>query len=129
MVDITTAVRDLHRGDTLRIATPAVGDVTVLVPHPRESTRVEPGVEHLVFTRPNGRMVGLNWAPTDADPAWEECTLVADDDGYQHALLVRANDEVRLLTRREPGRPDDWEDRGRVTALERVDDSTDRNDD
>lgn len=89
-----------------------------MIPEPRETTDMAPGVKQFVFTHASGRMIGLNWeVPDDGDDNWEECTLVVDNDGWQHALLLRRNGDIHLLTRREPGEPDDWEDRGLVNEV------------
>ena len=111
-------VRELDRGEEIRI--PEVGDAQVILEGPREATTLDPGVAHLVFAHPSGRTIGLNWAPPDGEADWDVIRLLADEEGFQHALLVRPDDTVRLLTRRPPGQPDDWEDRGTVQTVERV---------
>lgn len=118
MAEPAALVRELDRGDEVQI--PDVGPAQVLLPAPREATTLEPGVAHAVFAHPSGRTIGLNWAPSAGDADWEELRLLADEDGVQHALLLRRDGEVRLLTRRPPGQPDDWEDRGAVTTIERL---------
>lgn len=119
MEAIHTVVRELERNDVVQLTEPDIGETTVLVPEPRETTTLNSGEEHFVFTHHSGRMIGLNWdAPDDGE--WDECVLVRDTDGYHHALLSRPNGETYLLTRREPGLPDDWEDRGVVTGIEAI---------
>lgn len=121
MGDIASVVRGLNRNQQLRLTDPDVGEITVMIPEPRETADVTPGVKHFVFTHASGRMIGLNWeVPDDSDDTWEECTLVADADRWQHVLILRGNGEVHLLTRREPGEPDDWEDRGMVNEIVEV---------
>lgn len=118
MEDVASIVRGLNRNQQLRLTDPDVGEVAVMIPEPRETADVAPGVKQFVFTHVSGRMIGLNWeVPDDGDDTWEECTLVADADGWQHVLLLRENGEVHLLTRHEPGEPDDWENRGIVNDL------------
>jgi hypothetical protein len=119
MPDIATVVRDLRPGDELQVTDPDVGTVGVVIDGPQETTEVAPGVQQFVFTHESGRIIGMNRSlGPDEDGGWEACRLVADDDGFQHALLVRSNGDVHLHTRREPGQPEDWEHRGVVEAIE-----------
>lgn len=94
------------RHDQFAIESPDIGDVTVLLPEPKERTQLSDGRNHLVFVRPNGRMVGLN-APVDVDV--EDCVLLEDEEGFQHAIADSDDSGAVLLTRRPPGEPDDWE--------------------
>lgn len=118
MGDLPADVRELELNDVVQLTEPDIGQATVLVPEPRETTTLESGEEHFVFTHHSGRMIGLNWDAGDGE--WTECVLVRDTDGFHHAILCQPDGEVRLLTRREPGQPDDWEDRGDVTRMEVV---------
>jgi hypothetical protein len=120
MSEIATAVRDLSRGDTVRVTDPDIGEVGVLVQRPQETAEVAPGIQQFVFTHESGRIIGMNRSlGPDEDDGWDACRLVADPDGFQHALLLRSNGDVHLHTRREPGQPEDWEHRGLVEGLER----------
>ena len=94
-------------GDEFSIESPEIGTVSVLRPKSREQTQLGNGRHHVVFVRPNGRMIGMN-VPKDIEP--EQCILVEDEEGYQHAV-VGHNGNSALLTRRQPGEPDDWERR------------------
>jgi hypothetical protein len=119
MSDPATVVRELTYGDTARITDPDVGEVSVVVYEPQETTEIAPGIQQFVFTHESGRIIGMNRATgVDANAGWEECRLVVDEDGFQHALLVRSNGELHLHTRREPGQPEDWEHRGEVMGIE-----------
>jgi hypothetical protein len=119
MVDPATVVRDLTYGDTARVADPDVGEVSVMVFRPQETAEVAPGIQQFVFTHESGRIIGMNRTlAADEDGDWEACRLVVDDDGFQHALLLRPNGDLHLHTRREPGEPDDWEHRGVVQNIE-----------
>lgn len=117
MGNTPAGVRDLERNDVVHLSEPDIGEVTVLIPEPRKTTTLTSGEEHFVFAHHSGRLIGLNWDASD-DGEWDECILVRDTDGYHHVLLCRPGGEVRLLTRREPGQPDDWENRGVVTEME-----------
>ncbi|WP_276259113.1 hypothetical protein [Haloglomus litoreum] len=121
MPEIATAVRDLSRGDTVRVTDPDIGEVEVLIQRPQETAEVAPGIQQFVFTHQSGRIIGMNRSlGVDEDDDWDVCRLVADPDGFQHALLLRSNGDVHLHTRREPGQPEDWEHRGVVEGLERA---------
>ena len=121
MSETATVVRDLNRGDTVRVTEPDIGEVSVLVYRPQETAEVAPGIQQFVFTHESGRIVGMNRSlGVDEDDDWDACRLVADPDGFQHALLLRGNGEVHLHTRREPGQPEDWEHRGVVEGIERL---------
>jgi len=119
MPDPGTVVRDLSRGDNARITDPDIGEVSVIVFRPQETAEVAPGIQQFVFTHQSGRMIGMNRTlDANEDSDWETCRLVVDEDGFQHALLLRSDNEVHLHTRREPGEPDDWEYRGAIQAIE-----------
>lgn len=121
MSETATVVRDLNRGDTVRVTEPDIGEVSVLVYRPQETAEVAPGIQQFVFTHESGRIVGMNRSlGVDEDDDWDACRLVADPNGFQHALLLRGNGEVHLHTRREPGQPEDWEHRGVVEGIERL---------
>jgi hypothetical protein len=121
MSETATVVRDLNRGDTVRVTEPDIGEVSVLVYRPQETAEVAPGIQQFVFTHESGRIIGMNRSlGVDEDDDWDACRLVADPDGFQHALLLRGNGEVHLHTRREPGQPEDWEHRGVVKGIERL---------
>jgi hypothetical protein len=121
MSETATVVRDLNRGDTVRVTEPDIGEVSVLVYRPQETAEVAPGIQQFVFTHESGRIIGMNRSlGVDEDDDWDACRLVADPDGFQHALLLRGNGEVHLHTRREPGQPEDWEHRGVVEGIERL---------
>jgi hypothetical protein len=119
MSETATVVRDLTPGDEVRVRGPDVGRVAVIVQGPQEIAEVAPGVQQFVFTHESGRIIGMNRnLGLDEDDGWEACRLVVDDDGFQHALLLRSNGDVHLHTRREPGQPEDWEHRGVVEQLD-----------
>jgi hypothetical protein len=120
MNNVASVVRGLNRNQKLRVINPDIGEVTVIIPQPRKTANVAPGVKQFVFTHTSGRMIGLNWSVPDDYDNWKECTLVEDIDGWQHALLLRKNDKTHLLTRQEPGEPDDWEDRGKVKEITEI---------
>jgi hypothetical protein len=121
MSETATVVRDLNHGDTVRVTEPDIGEVSVLVYRPQETAEVAPGIQQFVFTHESGRIIGMNRSlGVDEDDDWDACRLVADPDGFQHALLLRGNGEVHLHTRREPGQPEDWEHRGVVEGIERL---------
>jgi hypothetical protein len=110
-----TVVRNLDHGDSVRVTDPDIGDVSVIVYRPTETADVAPGVQQFVFTHESGRIIGMNRTlGVDEESDWEACPLVVDEDGFQHALLLRADGDVHLHTRREPGQPEDWEHRGVV---------------
>ncbi|SDG13604.1 hypothetical protein SAMN05216218_1169 [Halorientalis regularis] len=118
MAEPATVVRDLTYGDTARVTDPDVGEVSVMVFRPQETAEVAPGIQQFVFTHESGRIIGMNRTlDADEDGDWEACRLVVDDDGFQHALLLRPNGDLHLHTRREPGEPDDWEHRGVVQDI------------
>lgn len=119
MSDPATVVRELSYGDTVRVTDPDIGEVSVLVYRPQETAEVAPGIQQFVFTHESGQIIGMN-RTLDAteDNAWEACRLVVDEDGFQHALLLRPNGDLHLHTRQEPGQPEDWEHRGVVRTLE-----------
>lgn len=120
MSEIADIVRDLTPGDEVRVADPEIGEVAVMVRAPQETAEVAPGIQQFVFTHESGRIIGMNRSlGPDEDDGWDVCRLVADPDGFQHALLLRSNGDVHLHTRREPGQPEDWEHRGLVEGLER----------
>jgi len=122
MPEPDTVIRGLTHGDTARVTDPDIGEVSVMVFRPQETTEVTPGIQQFVFTHQSGRIIGMNRTlDADEDGDWEACRLVVDEDGFQHALLVRPDGEVHLHTRREPGQPDDWEHRGAVSGIERLD--------
>lgn len=122
MSETATVVRDLDRGDVVRVTDPDIGEVSVLVYGPQETTELAPGIQQFVFTHESGRVIGMNRSlGTDEDGDWDACRLVVDEDGLQHALLVRPSGEIHLHTRREPGQPEDWEHRGVVRSLEPAD--------
>lgn len=121
MSDAATVVRELTHGDAVRVTEPDLGEVSVIVYEPQETMEVAPGIQQFVFTHESGQIIGMNRSlGADADNDWEACRLVIDDDGFQHALLLRPNEDVHLHTRREPGQPEDWEHRGVVEELERL---------
>lgn len=121
MSETATVVKELNRGDRLRVSDPDVGEVSVIVYAPQETAEVAPGIQQFVFTHEAGRIIGMNRSlGVDEDAGWDVCRLVVDEDGFQHALLVRSNGDVHLHTRREPGQPEDWEHRGVVEAVERL---------
>lgn len=107
MSDQEVAIQDLQRGDELYIESPEIGVVTVLLPGPKQRTRTEDGRHHVVFVHPSGRIIGINLPP---ETALENCVLVADETGFQHAIVGTDREPV-LFTRRQPGQPDDWERR------------------
>jgi hypothetical protein len=119
MSEPATVVRNLDHGDVVRVTDPDVGEVSVVVYEPQETAEIAPGVQQFVFTHESGRIIGMNRnLGLDDDDGWEACRLVVDDDGFQHALLLRSNGDVHLHTRREPGQPEDWEHRGVVEQLD-----------
>lgn len=119
MPDPGTVVRDLTRGDTVRVTNPDIGEVSVVVRRPQETAEIAPGIQQFVFTHQSGRIIGMNRTlAANEDDDWEVCRLVVDEDGFQHVLLLRPNGELHLYTRREPGEPDDWEHRGIVHGIE-----------
>lgn len=114
-----TVVRNLDHGDIVRVTDPDIGEVSVIVYRPQETAEIAPGIQQFVFTHESGQIIGMNRSlETDEDDGWDACRLVVDEDGYQHALLVRPSGEVHLHTRREPGQPEDWEHRGVVGGIE-----------
>lgn len=119
MAEPATVVRNLTYGDIARVTDPDIGEVSVVVFRPQETTEVAPGIQQFVFTHESGRIIGMN-RTLDAgeDGDWETCRLVVDEDGFQHALLLRPNGDLHLHTRREPGEPDDWEHRGIVRDID-----------
>lgn len=122
MLDPATVVRELSYGDTVRVTDPDIGEVTVFVYRPQETAEVAPGIQQFVFTHESGQIIGMNRTlDADEDDDWEACRLVVDEDGFQHALLLRPNGDLHLHTRREPGRPEDWEHRGLVSDIEVLD--------
>jgi hypothetical protein len=122
MSDVATVVRGLDHGDGVSVTDPDIGEVSVVVHRPQETAEIGPGVQQFVFTHESGRIIGMNRSVgIDEDGDWEACPLVADEDGYQHALLLRSDGEVHLHTRREPGQPENWEHRGVVGGIERLD--------
>lgn len=119
MSESATVVRNLDHGDLVRVTDPDIGEVSVIVYRPQETAQIAPGVQQFVFTHESGQIIGMNRSlEMDEDDDWDACRLVVDEDGYQHALLVRPSGEVHLHTRREPGQPEDWEHRGVVRHLE-----------
>lgn len=119
MPDPDTVVRELSYGDTARVSDPDIGEVSVLVYRPQETAEVAPGIQQFVFTHESGQIIGMNRTlDANEDDNWEACRLVIDEDGFHHALLLRPNGDLHLHTRREPGRPEDWEHRGVVQTLE-----------
>lgn len=119
MSEIAEIVRALTPGDEVRVVEPEVGTVGVIIRGPQETAEIAPGIQQLVFTHESGRIIGMNRnLGVDEDDGWEICRLVVDEDGFQHALLLRKNGDVHLHTRREPGQPEDWEHRGVVEAVE-----------
>jgi hypothetical protein len=122
MAEPATVVRNLDHGDVVRVTDPDIGEVSVIVHSPQETAEIGPGIQQFVFTHESGRIIGMNRSiDLDEDDGWDACRLVIDEDGYQHALLVRASGDVHLHTRREPGQPEDWEHRGLVESLEPLD--------
>lgn len=122
MPEVATVVRNLDHGDAVRVTDPNIGEVSVLVYEPQETAEIAPGIQQFVFTHESGRMIGMNRSlGVDEDDGWDTCRLVADADGFQHALLIRPSGEVHLHTRQEPGQPDDWKHRGVVDDIERLD--------
>lgn len=117
MSETATRLRNVERGETFEIRDPEVGEVSVFATEPQQSTTMADGVVHFVFTHESGRMIGLNWTPPQGAGDWSDCILVADEDGYHHGLITTTDGETVLVTRREPGRPDDWEIRGAVSDL------------
>lgn len=106
----------------MRVTDPDIGEVSVLVYRPQETAEVAPGIQQFIFTHESGQMIGMNRTLDAAeDDNWEACRLVVDEDGFQHALLLRPNGDLHLHTRREPGRPEDWEHRGLVQGIEVLD--------
>lgn len=121
MAEIARVVRELSPGDEIIVADPEVGKVGVIIRAPQETAKIAPGIQQFVFTHESGRIIGMNRnLGVDEDDGWEMCRLVVDEDGFQHALLVRQNGDVHLHTRRPPGQPEDWEHRGIVEAIERL---------
>lgn len=119
MAETDEVVRDLQRGDTVRVTDPDIGEVSVLIYRPQETGEVAPGIQQFVFTHESGRIIGMNRAlGPDEDDGWDACRLVTDEDDFQHVLLLRPDGEVHLHTRREPGQPEDWEHRGVVESIE-----------
>lgn len=121
MAEAEVPIWDAEPGDRLSIESPDIGEVTVLLPNPRERTTLQDGRSHLVFVLGNGRMVGIN-VPDEIDV--ERCILVEDADGFQHALVRDDDGSSFLFTRRQPGQPDDWEERERFetsTVIETAD--------
>lgn len=119
MSGTATVISDLNRGDRLRVSDPDIGEVSVIVHAPQETGEVAPGIQQFVFTHESGRIIGMNRSlGVDEDTGWDVCRLVVDEDGFQHAILVRTDGEVHLHTRREPGQPEDWEHRGVVKQVE-----------
>lgn len=108
MAESQTSIWTVKRGNQLRVQTPDIGDVTVLVPKPREETTLPEGRDHAVFVRANGQMVGINFPP---ELEIERSILVEDEDLYQHVFAQTSSGEELVLTRRQPGQPDDWEQR------------------
>jgi hypothetical protein len=122
MPEAATVVRNLDHGDTVRLTDPDVGVVSVVIYRPQETAEIGPGIQQFVFTHESGRIIGMNRSlDSNEDSDWEACPLVVDEDGFQHALLVRPSGEVHLHTRREPGQPEDWEHRGVVGGIQRLD--------
>ena len=118
MSAIADVVRDMAPGDEICVADPEVGKVGVIIRGPQETAELGPGIQQFVFTHESGRIIGMNRnLGVDEDDGWEACRLV-DEDGFQHALLLRTNGDVHLHTRREPGQPEDWEHRGVVEEIE-----------
>lgn len=107
MAESESPIWNVQPGDQLTIRSPDVGPVTVLLPKPKKHTKLKDGTDHVVFVRPNGRMIGMN---TDVSVNENQCILVEDEDGFQHAL-VGYTDEPVVMTRRQPGEPSDWEQR------------------
>lgn len=119
MTETATVVRNLDHGDRVRMTDPDIGEVSVIVYRPQETAEIAPGIQQFVFTHNSGQIIGMNRSlEMDEDDDWDACPLVVDEDGYQHALLVRPSGEVHLHTRQEPGQPEDWEHRGVVRHLE-----------
>jgi hypothetical protein len=119
MSDTAAVVRELDYGDAARVTDPEVGEVSVVVYRPQETAEVAPGIQQFVFTHDSGRIIGMNRSlGVNEDDDWDACRLVVDEDGFQHALLLRSNGDVHLHTRREPGQPEDWEHRGVVEGIE-----------
>ena len=119
MTEPDTVIRDLTYGDAARVTEPDIGEVSVMVFQPQETAEVAPGIQQFVFTHESGRIIGMNRTlGADEDGDWEACRLVVDEDGFQHALLLRPNGDLHLYTRREPGEPEDWEHRGVVQSIE-----------
>lgn len=108
MAESETSVWTVKRGDQLRIESPGIGEATVLVSEPRERTTLSDGRSHAVFVRADGRMVGVNFPP---ETEVERAILVEDEDRFQHVLVQATTGEEVLMTRRQPGQPDDWEQR------------------
>lgn len=118
MSDTAAVVRELDYGDAARVTDPEVGEVSVVVYRPQETAEVAPGIQQFVFTHDSGRIIGMNRSlGVNEDDDWDACRLVVDEDGFQHALLLRSNGDVHLHTRREPGQPEDWEHRGVVEGI------------
>lgn len=108
MAESDTSIWTVNRGDKLRIQSPDIGDVTVLVSEPRKETTLPDGRAHAVFVLSDGQMAGINFPPeTDI----ERSILVEDEDRYQHIIGRTVDGKELILTRREPGQPEDWEER------------------
>jgi hypothetical protein len=121
MSEVAEVVRGLTPGDEIRVVEPEVGKVGVVIGAPQETAEIAPGIQQFVFTHESGRIIGMNRnLGVDEDGGWEHCRLVVDEDGFQHAVLLRTNGEVHLHTRREPGQPEDWEHRGPVEEIGRA---------
>lgn len=121
MSEAASVVEELDYGDTVRVTDPDLGEVSVIVYRPQQTAEIAPGIQQFVFTHESGRAIGMNRSVgVDENGGWNAARLVADEDGYQHVLLVRAGGDVDLHTRREPGQPEDWEHRGRVRELDPV---------
>lgn len=119
MAEPANVVRDLTYGDTALVTDPDIGEVSVMAFRPQETAEIAPGIQQFVFTHDSGRIIGMNRTlDADGDGDWEACRLVVDEDGFQHALLLRPNGDLHLYTRREPGEPEDWEHRGVVQSIE-----------
>jgi hypothetical protein len=127
MPDPSDVVRNLEHGDLARVTDPDIGEVSVMVFRPQETAEIAPGIQQFVFTHKSGQIIGMNRTlDANEDGNWEACRLVVDEDGFQHALLLRPNGDLHLHTRREPGEPDDWEHRGVVQNIEPLE-SVDQN--
>lgn len=108
MAESEASIWSANRGDQLRIDSPDIGDVIVLVSEPREQTTLPDGRAHAVFVRANGQMVGVNFP---ANLELERSILVEDEDLYQHIVARTSSGDELILTRRQPGQPEDWERR------------------